>query len=265
MIRFIHLSDTHIATSKSFANYGHATYAHLERLVEVINNLPYDYDFILHSGDVTERGDATAYQNARELLAQLRKPVYYLTGNHDDSLTMERVLLEVKQPKMKHYYAFVLNGIQVIALDSKGTVDPSGYLDPAQLEFLKSFCTADSLPLVIWLHHQPLKLGIYWLDEHIFQDNDGAMYLTNYEEFQAILRPIRDRVRGIFFGHIHRAIQTVHDGILYSSAPSTFGQIAAYPSIQTPIATPDEAPGYCLVTVDEHGAQVQQYTFARPE
>jgi 3',5'-cyclic-AMP phosphodiesterase len=264
MIRFIHLSDTHIARDRSFTNYGHKPYPHLERLVELLNELPTPYDFILHSGDVVEDGSVAAYENARDLLKRLNKPIYYLNGNHDDAPTLQRVLMSATKPTARLDYAFTAGGVQFVALDSKGPLDPMGYLYPDQIEFLKSFCEPEGYPLVVWVHHQPLRLGVHWLDERIFTDNNTAMHIENYGEFQAALRPIRDRVRGVFFGHIHRGLQHVHDGILYSSAPSTFGQLQTYPNSAEPAPAPDEAPGYCLVTVSDAGTQVQQYTFARP-
>jgi 3',5'-cyclic AMP phosphodiesterase CpdA len=265
MIRFIHLSDTHIAADRAFSNYGHRPYTALEQAVEAINALPDDYDFVLHSGDVTEDASAAAYANARALLGQLRKPVYYLVGNHDESKELQRSLLGIAQPAERYDYTFELNGIRIVALDSsKGMVPPGGHLDASQLDFLKQYCAPDGPPLVIWIHHQPLMLGVRWLDEHIFEDNGGAMYLDAYEAFQAIIAPAVARIRGVFFGHVHRAMQTMHRGILYSSAPSTFGQLKAWPTINRPVPAPEEPGAYDLVTIDSTTTQIQSYALARP-
>src|SRR5579859_7313291 len=92
-LRFLHISDTHIRADPAFTLYGHQPYAALKQLVATINALPYPFDFVLHTGDVVDDGQADSYATARSLLNQLRVPIYYLSGNHDDAKLLQRELV----------------------------------------------------------------------------------------------------------------------------------------------------------------------------
>jgi Icc protein len=262
MVCFIHISDTHIAADQAFANYGHRPYDNLQRLIEVINALPFDYDFVLHTGDVAEYGAQQDYEQAKTLLGGLHPPIHYLVGNHDHAIPMQRVLLGDDEPKPRLDYAFELGGVQFVMLDSTGPIDPGGLLTAPQLEWLRGYCTPKGPPLVVALHHLPFELGVRWLDTPTF--SAASMLLENPADLVQTLLPARERLRGVFFGHIHRSVQMFHDGILFSSAPSTFGEIKTWPGLLKPSSAPEEAPGYCVVTVDEHATKIQQYTFSRP-
>ncbi len=269
MVRFIHITDTHIAAAEDFMSYGHSPLANLQRLVATLNALPYPFDFVLHTGDVTEDGSAAAYRRAKNVLSELHAPIRYLAGNHDDALVMQRELLGVDAPLERYDYAFEAGGVQFVMLDSRGPVQPGGQLSTGQLAWLSEFCTPAGPPLVIALHHEPLPLDVPWLDaappaspESLDASEKPAMLLGNSGEFLEAIAGARGRLRGVFFGHIHRAFQVWRDGILFSSAPSSFGQLKTWPGLREAQPAPEEAPGYCLVTVDEHHTIVQQYTFS---
>ncbi|MBA3883758.1 MAG: hypothetical protein H0X73_13890 [Chthoniobacterales bacterium] len=151
--------------------------------------------------------------------------------------------------------------MQFLLLDSRGVIQQGGELTQSQLEGLASFCTADGPPLVIALHHPPVALDVPWLDSDIGMP--VPILLSNREAFIDTITPARFRLRGVFFGHVHRAFQVVQSGIFFSSAPSIFGQLKTWPELTEPVLATEEAPGYCLVTIDEQRTVVQQYSFAR--
>jgi 3',5'-cyclic-AMP phosphodiesterase len=114
---------------------------------------------------------------------------------------------------------------------------------------------------VIAVHHQPVLLDAEWLDER--WDDEHSMALDCGEEFRAAIAPARDRIRGVFFGHVHRGFQVFQDGMLYCSAPSAYNQYHSWPGMMKPIAS-DELPGFGVVTVTNEHTIVRQYVFARP-
>ncbi len=261
-VRFLHITDTHISADPNFALYGHRPAAHLRALIDIINDLPFALSFVLHTGDVVNDEKAESYAEAKKLLAKLKIPIHYVSGNHDDARLLQG-MIGIEQPKERYDYGFVENGVDFVVLDSRGLVEPGGHLTDAQLNRLSDTCQMKSdQPLVIVLHHLPLPSDVPWLDE--VHTMPSAMILDNYARFLDTIRPARDRIRGVFFGHIHRGIQIMQDGILFSSAPSTFGQLKTYPGQEMPIPAPEEAPGYCLVTIEERRTLIQQYTFAAP-
>ncbi|HUJ75198.1 MAG TPA: metallophosphoesterase [bacterium] len=265
-MRFIHITDTHVAPSPEFAHYGHAPLANLEALVDTINSLQFPVDFVLHTGDVVEDKSEEAYRLARRALSRLRLPIYYVAGNHDDAAILQRVVLQRKPVAGPFDYAMTVDGVRVVVLDSRGPRDPSGTLSDEQISGLRSICKEEGGPLAIAIHHPPLPLDSQWLDNG-WAVPDGTtppMLLDRGPEFLDAIAPARERIRGVFFGHIHRAYQVVHRGVLFASAPSSFGQLLTWPSQAAPEAAPAEPAGFSLVTITGHQTIVRQHHLPRP-
>ena len=257
MVRFIHISDCHIGPDPAFVTCGHNPYRELRELVGVINALPFPFDFVLHTGDVVDQACTANYELAGSVLTQLKAPVYYLPGNHDCAVLMQSTLLQKSNALERYDQSFNIGGVQFLLLDSRGVNTAGGELLPSQLERLEAFCEAGDGPLVIGMHHPPISLDVPWLDD------DPAMSLSNRESCLRAMKSAGQRLRGIFFGHVHRAFQVVQDGLFFSSAPSIFGQLKTWPGLAAPVLAKEEAPGYCVATVDERRTIVQQYSFPR--
>lgn len=260
LLRFVHISDTHIHADPDYApdwaSVPPVRSAH--RLVEEINALPFTPDFVLHTGDVAYDPDPAAYARARDILTGIRFPVYYLAGNHDDGTMLQRDFLGIDQPAATFDYSFDINGVQVVCIDSNGPAEPpAGYVRPAQLAWLVSICeSADPRPLVVAVHHNALPTGIPWLDDY--------MGMTNGETFHRALMPARHRLRGVFFGHIHQNVQVMRDGILYCSVLSAWYQLHAWPG-QTGTAHDDDAePGFNVVTITRDQTFIRHHRYAPP-
>ncbi|NIO36818.1 hypothetical protein GTO27_03845 [Candidatus Bathyarchaeota archaeon] len=71
----VQFSDTHITSGSSFNAIAFI------RAAEQVNHL--DIDYLIHSGDVTERGTREDYELARQLLSTIKKKMIYIIGNHD--------------------------------------------------------------------------------------------------------------------------------------------------------------------------------------
>ena len=119
---------------------------------------------------------------------------------------------------------------------------------------------------MIAIHHPPLPLDSQWLDGGWATPRGvtPSMLLDRGAEFLEAITPARDRIRGVFFGHIHRAYQMTHRGILFASAPSSFGQLLTWPEQAAPEASPAEPAGFNLVTVTRDRTVVRQHYIARP-
>jgi 3',5'-cyclic AMP phosphodiesterase CpdA len=258
-VRFLHISDTHISAEPGFRLIAHDPSANLRALIEIINNLPFSFDFVLHTGDVVNDEKAESYAEAKKLLAGLKVPIYYASGNHDDARLLQG-MIGIAQPTPRYDHDFFVGGVHFVVLDSRGSVDPGGHLTEDQLTWLGSHCALDGPPLVIILHHLPIVADVPWLDK--IHTMPSAMIIDNHAQLLKTMRPARDRIRGIFYGHIHRAFQVMQEGLIFSSAPSVCGQFRTYPTLESAIPAPEEAPGYCLVTIDDVGRTlIQQYTF----
>lgn len=258
MLRFVHITDTHISHEPGYnlpeARYIPATGA--RAVVAAINNLPFTPDFVLHTGDVIYDPDVQAYELAREIFADCHFPMYYISGNHDHSESLQRVFLRREQIKVPFDYEVEINGVQVVCVDSNGPAKrPAGNVTRLQLEWLNAICRADDdRPLVVAVHHNIAATGSPWWD--------NFMRMTNGDDFHKALLPARHRLKGVFSGHVHQHVALYQDGILYSHAPSTWYQIHCWPDQDTTLGDRETGPGFNVVTITAAQTFIRRHTFA---
>ena len=254
MLRFIHISDTHIGSSTDFYLYGRNTCNNAKNMIAFLNNdLPFTPDFVLHTGDVTNTPDEESAQLAAQVMSELKYPVYYVCGNHDGRSTLRQYLMQ--QPPTEDYlfYDFTLDDFHFLVLDTRSDIDPQGYVSHNQLTWLaEKLETSAARSVCLIVHHLPLKIYIDW--------HDKDMRIMNDDELFAVLRPYRERLRGVFFGHIHRAFTGFRDGILCASAPSTFMQFHAYPELKKASFDTTTQPGYSIVSLTHSETFVAYHT-----
>lgn len=245
LLRFVHITDTHISHDPHYNenNTPHTPLVGAKALVHQLKALPFTPDFVLHTGDVAFYPVDEAYDTAREVLSQIPYPTYYIPGNHDSSEALQKRFLGISNPAEKYDYTVEVNGVRLICLDSK---DPSlevrGRLTDAQLTWLEVQCKADDpRPILVAIHHNPLKVGIPWWDDF--------MSLENGDDFHAVLLSAREKIRGVFYGHVHQGTVIYRDGILYASAVSSWYQINAYPGQIDTEYDRYGSPGYSVVTL----------------
>lgn len=257
LLTFVHISDTHISADPEYGRHyaAHSTQQGAQALVQQINALPFQPDFVLHTGDVAYDPDESAYEAARAILSQIRCPVYYVAGNHDDSAALQRALLGRAEAALPFHYEFEVNGVQIICLDSNGPAEPPrGYVLEEQLDWLEDRCAApDERPLLVAVHHNALPVAIPWLDDY--------MRITNGAALGAALARARGRLRGVFFGHVHQNLTIFRDGVLYSSALSSWNQFHAWPGQVDTIADAASTPGFSVVTLTREQTYIRHCHF----
>ncbi len=262
-LRFVHLSDTHIHADPAHgADSGrsdkpHSTHQGARALVEAVNRLPFQPDFILHTGDVAYDPDEAAYTAARDILAELKAPVYYVPGNHDDAAMLQRIVIG-REPAIPYDYEFEINGIQLVIVDSNQPYEmdsPSSRLADAQIERLHAIARQpDSRPLIVATHHNILPIGIPWWDNY--------MRMQNGEEFHMALLPAQHRLLGVLHGHVHMQAQTLRDGISYTSAMSSWFHLDCQPGQTGTVFDLHAQPAFNVCTVAGRQMYIRQQTFS---
>lgn len=261
LLRFVHFSDTHISADPTY-NHAEADYTPMQGAYEVvrqINALPFEPDFVLHGGDVVYDPDDSAYVKAREILSEIKYPVDYLMGNHDERHGFQTLLLGQQATSEKHFYEREINGVQFLFLDSNAPAPfAGGALGKIQLEWLKDICNArDPRPLAIGVHHNALPIGSPFWDEF--------MRMRDGEEFHTVIKAALGRLRGVFFGHVHQSSETYRDGVMYVSVPSTWYQLHCYPGQSGILQDVDAEPGFNVVSITETQTFIRRHRFRVPE
>ena len=252
-LTFVHLSDSHLMTDADRQGMERGpSLPGVEALLREIEALPAPVEFVLHTGDVIHDPQREEeYLLALELFGRLRAPVYFLPGNHDSSVWLQRTLLGRESPGPHADQEFEAGGAQFLLLDSSRPRAESGHgwLEAEQLAWLERRCAApDPRPLLVALHHQPLPLSVAYRDRYM---------LRNGEALHEILLLARDRLRCVLHGHVHESLLTLRDGIAYQSVRSSWFQTRTWFGQTEAFAEPLQWPGYNLVTLTERDTFVR--------
>ncbi len=265
MTTFLHLSDSHIAGTVGERRHDRMPLDDLQRLITSIRRLHLRLDLAVHTGDLcaAERDDQHAPREAYGLalrgLQRLALPLYLAVGNHDLGSELVRLqapphpLLETGTTE-RLAYTFQARTFVGAVLDTTQGTAASGRLGPRQLEALRRLLARSPKRLAIFLHHPPIALGVDWLD--------SILLLEDGEELHDLLRRHARRVAGVFFGHIHSALQVQRDGVLYAAAGSTTYGFDVIPG-SAPFRLDADAPAECnIVTITADQTLVQSLRIA---
>ena len=227
---FVHLSDTHFGPDCSFTRHGYNSWEYARELVSHINNLPCRPDFIVHTGDVVNNPNPDAYKLAAEMLGRLEIPVYYTVGNHDRAGDLRNYFSMGPHEKLDGEdglltYRFDMGGYRFLTIDARAPdeMDPHGLLSEKQISIVHNEVKAGGPPLAVFVHFPVLPINAPWFDAN--------MLIVNGQRLHEELLPARNRLLGVFHGHLHMPRQTFRDGILYSGVTSTFTDFTAWPDV----------------------------------
>lgn len=227
LIRFIHISDTHIGPNKDFEQYGVNTYSCAQKLIAALNSLPFQPDFVVHTGDVTTDPSDAAYQLSQELFSTLKYPIYYATGNHDTSKDIKQYLQMGDKTDLSetlNSYYFDQGNIRFMALDARGPdeIDPHGQISEDQINIVKEQLERENKHFVLILHYPPIALDSPWLNEN--------MLILEGDKFHNLLSGHAEKILSVQLGHVHRGIDVVKDSVRYGAVGSSFIQFRSYSS-----------------------------------
>ncbi len=257
----VHISDTHVGPTPDYRRHGHTALPGARRPVEIVNTLPARPDAVVHTGDIVTHPSDAAYRAAAEVFGELDVPVYYVVGNHDRTQDIRRFLPMGPREELDPggdllTYAVTIGGERLLVVDARAPdeMDPHGLVSPRQLEIVRGEAGADGPPLTVFVHFPLWPLNAKWFDAN--------MLIVNAAELHEALLPARDRLRGVFHGHIHMQLQTFRDGILYASTLSTFANFAGWPDDDRP-SFPDSEPGYSVIYLMADQTVVHHHSFRR--
>lgn len=253
-MKFIHLTDTHVIGDGGML-YGLDPAARLRQAVTSINSEHGDAECVVLTGDMTHWGDASAYDTFRAEIARLSMPVHLMVGNHDDTDAFRAAFPHAARDGN----GFVQTSFQTphgrfILLDTRAPGTSAGHYCAARQSWLRKELEGTDDPVLLFMHHPPMAVGIARMD---------AIRLQDEAAFHDLIAPFKHRIRHIFFGHVHRAIFGSWHGLSFSCMRGLNHQVALDLSGDPGrIHGNAEPPAYGVALVDDTSVVVHLHDFS---
>jgi 3',5'-cyclic AMP phosphodiesterase CpdA len=251
--KILQLSDLHL-TGNGGTLFGSSPWQRLAAAFDSIRREHADALLCLLTGDLADAGEPEAYRELARRCADLPMPVCPLPGNHDERTALQAAFPGRAEGPFFQYGLDTAIG-RFLFLD---TLDPgraAGRYCAARQAWLRAQLATDETPLWLAMHHPPFATGIPAMDRYALADGEALW---------SCLVPARQRIRHLFFGHLHRPIGGHWRGISVSCTGSPNHQVAL--DLQSAPANGDvpgcaEAPSYAVILCDEDCVLVHHHQF----
>jgi uncharacterized membrane protein YhaH (DUF805 family) len=209
------LTDIHLGFEPD--NPGEMNRQRLDQAVAKLSTLSPRPDFLICTGDLTDRGDRASYERLREALSPLPFPYYLVVGNHDLRQPLRDVFPEVKTDNGFIQYEIDAGPLRVLVLDTLEENRHAGAFGPDRAQWLDArLREKPGRPTLLVLHHPPVYTGIDWMT--LAPNETWAPALT------AVVSRHRN-VAGAIAGHVHRPIVAPWAGTVLRVCPSCAPQV----------------------------------------
>ncbi len=195
--KFAWITDTHIGYEGADIE--------LEKIVSQINTFE-DVAFVLVSGDITEKSKISEFDNAKDILDKLKKPLLIIPGNHDSRWSNSGCS---KFSEIWDDDKFIYKKDNSIYIGMNSAIPMNGgggHFKPEDILWLKEeISRIDTSKEIIFISHHPLN-------------ND----IDNWFKVSNILRD--KNIKLLLNGHGHKTTQNIYNGIPAVMARSTLSQ-----------------------------------------
>jgi 3',5'-cyclic AMP phosphodiesterase CpdA len=189
------ISDTHILAKASQDTVAASRADNLRRCVADINHQ--SVDAVIHTGDSVHHGSAEEYEHLREILSDLKAPLFFTPGNRDRR-ELVRTALEGLAPlpggEFMHY-TIEDYPVRLVALDSVSAGDRKGVFCAERLAWLEdTLSRKPDRPTILFMHHPPFDVVPYY--EGGYRHAEDAVNLsTLVGRYPQVIR--------LLCGHVH--------------------------------------------------------------
>lgn len=253
MLKFIHLSDIHLI-SGGRRLFGVSPERRLNAAIDSINREHADSNFVVFTGDITHWSDAASYAIFADAIDRLKMPVRLLAGNHDSRQALSETVRDVAVDGNGFIqYAVDTPAGRCLFLDTKKEGSDAGEYCSKRLAWLEQQLESSTGPILLFMHHPPMKLGLTGMDK---------IALLDAEVFHTIVKPHVHRIHHLFFGHVHRAISGNWRGISFTCMRGLNQQLALDLNAPEDSFTGSfEQPAYGVVLADTQQVVVHLHAF----
>ncbi|MDJ0685471.1 MAG: phosphodiesterase [Alphaproteobacteria bacterium] len=254
-MKLLHLTDTHFVP-KGETLYGGDPCATLEKAVIDINRHHADADLVVITGDLTHWGEKAAFDCLAATLDPLTPPVRLLVGNHDDRAVFAETFPD--QPTDEDGFVQSVHDTEagrLLFLDTMLEGTHAGWYCAQRRAWLDRQLQAardDAMPVFLFMHHPPFRIGLSTLD---------AISLQEADLFWETIEPYANQIRHLFFGHIHRPLSGNWKGISVSALRSMNHQCRLEFEPLEGIPGSFEPPAYAVVLIDGESVIVHTHDF----
>ena len=214
----LHLSDTHILPPGELLYDSIDSAAHLRLIVEQIQRMRPAPDVVVVTGDLADHPEPVCYRHFLEIINPLEMPVYVAPGNHDLPDVMQRAFAGTNCfPVDDDTYQFAVEELtfRILVLNSRAEGTELPGFDEARLSWLDNQLCSSDKPVVIAIHHPPMKTGIELIDM------GGSGWFKGIKEVLAR----HQQVKLLICGHCHTDLCGRIGRVPVYMAPSTSHQL----------------------------------------
>ncbi|MFQ3786307.1 metallophosphoesterase [Halomonas sp. A29] len=242
MHKVLWLTDPHLVEPDNVASQAPAeAWQRFRRCLDEIRHGHTDAELLVLTGDLVHLNNPGAYTLLREELERLPMPYRLLVGNHDD-----RAALQEAFPDMAMVGSFLqgsddIGEVRLIYLDTQASQGHHGELCLFRLDWLAAQLEeASRRPVLLFLHHPPMEIGVPALDRLRLLESEGLRDLL-----QSRRAPTH-----LFCGHVHRNVSGRWSGHPFALLKSTNAQFSFDMQADRLIRS-EEEPGYGVLLFDD--------------
>jgi len=212
MSTLLHLTDTHLFADAGKSLKGIRPHDSFTAVLSEARRRYPNPDGVILGGDMAQDESAETYRRIANMLIGWPTPFMLTPGNHANIGELHSALIPALMENSGYTDDLRVGNWQVIALNSSLSGSIAGRLHADELERLERLLAmgGDAHTLVA-LHHHPIEIDSRWLDE---------IGLINSQRFWEVIGR-HSRVKAVLCGHIHQALDVMHEGVRVLGTPST--------------------------------------------
>jgi Icc protein len=201
------ISDCHLSANPKTLYRGQNADAGLDAILKVVD--AWQPDLLIGTGDLSEDASTASYQRLSKGFDRVSRQVCVLPGNHDELDKMH-----------EHFVSGPWSGPLVVPVGAwslvmlnsalAGRID--GVVAPEDIGMLQRYLISEpDRPVLLALHHQPIKVGAPWIDRYMLDSPGKFMSLVENSE----------NVTAVVWGHVHQLFEARLGNTRMLSCPST--------------------------------------------
>ena len=240
------ISDTHILARASDDPVGASRAENLRLCIVDINSLA--VDAVIHTGDSVQHGTAEEYEHLREILAELKAPLFLTPGNRDRQAALRAAFEDISyfpsDGDLLHY-AVEHYPVRLVALDSVAAGERKGVYCAQRLTWLRETLAREpDKRTILFIHHPPFDIA-----EHY---RDGYCRPQDAEDLAALVSR-HPQVERLLCGHVHCWHREQWGGTVATTMPSVAVDLRK--GVDAALGV---APLYLLHVISSDGGVVSQ-------